>query len=277
MVPNIVLSAIIPVRGLDRNKESLDYIFSNSKKENLELIIVLDEIEELESKKMKLFLEKYSLNNAKLVVGKFNCPGLARNAGLIHASGDWITFWDADDFPEVEKIMDAISRAKSRILIGNYLKQNIDKITLPKSQRILLPRRLKIFWLCLELGLWRIVFSADLLKNQHFSSIKMGEDQAFFFRLEKRIEDIEFSNEIFYTYRVHSNGSLTSSRNVINEIEMNVVDMIMELPNQDLFNFILSALGIFRQTLTIMKSVSFVRGIQVLSIFPRYFVKIVLR
>jgi glycosyltransferase involved in cell wall biosynthesis len=277
MSQNKVLSVIIPVRGFKRNKETLEFIFSNSNKDNLQLIVVLDEVDDIEAREIRAMLDKHSPINAKLLRGKFNCPGLARNAGLEHASGDWITFWDADDFPEVDNIIEALSRAKAGILIGKYRKKCGNLITLPKSQKILLPRFIKILWLASEVGIWRIVFSAELLERQRFSSIKMGEDQAFFFKLKKSIRDIEFSNEIFYTYRVHSQGSLTSSRRMIEELEMNAVDMIMELPNKNLFNFTINSIGIIRQVLTIMKSISIVRGVQVLSIFPRNYLRMMRR
>jgi hypothetical protein len=68
-------------------------------------------------------------------------------------------------------------------------------------------------------GLWRWIIRRNLLSNITFPELSMGEDQCFIIRFFVKEPRVEFSQEIFYKYRIGVLDSLTSSKNRINDLE----------------------------------------------------------
>lgn len=219
------LSIICPIGPGFRDLEYLSRWTIEAEGREVEVILVLDNpnlgtvdfIANLKSKTRKL----------KVLNGDFNSPGLARNHGMAHASGDWLAFWDSDDKPKVETFIRMVTETeKSGKLIGcgRFNSFEISRSTEVNSiQRSAIGSNLKSE--LLNPGIWRFCFRRDSLEGITFPSQMMGEDQVF---LAKALSFPKVHNfdEIVYEYQTNSPGQLTSSKTNTEDLYKSVEDLI---------------------------------------------------
>lgn len=193
-----------------------------------------------EVKSARVILERSSERN----------PGGTRNIGIDNASGQWICFWDCDDFGIAEEMIQTIEmseRMGCNLSVGKYqriVESQPEKIKYNKKT-IDLERNLYV-----NPGLWRIAIRKELIGNTRFLNIKMGEDQVFLFTLLQKIPNIHFSDKIVYKYVRYAKNQLTSDSFACNDIEFalkETAQMYIVNPSINLL------IGFYRQFITAMK------------------------
>lgn len=146
----------------------------------------------------------------------------ARNAGLLHASGRWLTFLDSDDRLEPSGILEALSAAERLSLrVGKSVIVSFDSISAgePRSAAAHAPTspgrsvETTAQWLMREWGgLVGAVYRNDLLEGGEavFSPVPFAEDLVFTFSLAARDELYVRVPTIGYHVRTSHPGQMTS-------------------------------------------------------------------
>jgi|694.fasta_scaffold10592_3 hypothetical protein len=206
-----LMTAIIPVSN---PRERLTFITSWTKtlKPDLpiDFIFVLDSASESEKRDFKGFVGSLTRNSFTLIEINAGSPGGSRNVGLSNVRTKWVCFWDSDDFPYPETILTTISQLdeEADVIIGNYAtfvyENDLKQTAISCDQKVL-----DIF--TRNPGIWRFVFSTELVRNERFLNYLMGEDQLFLVKLGLNELQCIFSSKVFYGYVQHDLARLTNS------------------------------------------------------------------
>jgi hypothetical protein len=150
-------------------------------------------------------------------------PGLSRQHGLQFAKGSWVAFWDADDEPNVLKILSTVERVDSTsmsVVIGRYINRSVISGEVVTSTRFTQNMHRNIVSMSLNPGLWRFIFRQSEIQQMKFSSFLMGEDQLFIQNFGLGDRDIFFTNSILYNYLTGITSSLTNNDTSLQQIKL---------------------------------------------------------
>jgi glycosyltransferase involved in cell wall biosynthesis len=208
-----LLSIVIPVRDMSGKLGAMFDWVEEALTLDCEVILVHDYLEQSTENELTAFLGFHKLQKIKFVSSTFNSPGLARNAGLDLATGDFISFWDSDDYPQVKNFVNLAHECfdnNYEIGIGGFRTETESGIPLRTFSTKQQNNLLKI---AIHPGFWRMVFRKSVLTNAQFSDLLLAEDQVFLASLIPTEKRVLFKDEIVYTYRVSQRGALTTKRN----------------------------------------------------------------
>jgi len=214
-----LLSVIIPINKFERDFNNLCEIIRASKSLSLELIFILDTSENSAHETLEKLCQTESLMNYRILESNRRNPGSSKNIGILNATGSWVLFCDSDDRPNLQIILNNILNIAINIdvVIGSYETEDLRNSSV--NQVILNKPNLNWELVAMTPGLWRWLIKRDVLSGITFPELSMGEDQCFIIRLFGKEPKVEFSQEIFYKYRIGVSGSLTSGRDKINDLE----------------------------------------------------------
>jgi hypothetical protein len=183
--------------------------------------------------------------NERFFFGEYGAPGLARNAALENCDAKYVAFWDVDDKPVFEQALTLIKgmkQSEAQLGIAAWMPVNGG-----------ISREVTPFSVGLNPGLWRLIFSRELINDLRFSSAKWGEDQEFIARVLARNPKVFVSNEIIYRYSTVINGSQTSNRAFVHDLPECIKNSIsMNSQTKDALRVVTTIL-ILRQILTVVK------------------------
>jgi len=207
-----MLSIVIPIREMSGKLGAMFGWVEEALSLDCEVILVHDYLEQMTENELMAFLSLHKLQKIKFISSTFNSPGLARNAGLELATGDFISFWDSDDYPHVENFVNLARECHDNdyeIGIGGFRTETESGIPLSTFSTKHQNNFLKI---AIHPGFWRMVFRKSVLINAQFSNLLLAEDQVFLASLMPTEKRVLFKDEIVYTYRVSQKGALTTKR-----------------------------------------------------------------
>jgi glycosyltransferase involved in cell wall biosynthesis len=176
----------------------------------IEFIVVHDKHDDKTSTQLCEIQSDAKAKNFKLFESVFNSPGLARNRGLVEASGEWIAFWDSDDQPNPEKFVEMVSLGKlnrTDIVIGNF---SVLAKSLENQSRGKLTKSKKL-QLISSPGLWRMAFKSTIAKECRFIPSLMGEDQVYLVDLKLFDRKIYWYKGQVYKYKTGEATQLTAA------------------------------------------------------------------
>jgi glycosyltransferase involved in cell wall biosynthesis len=249
--PNPMLSVVVPIGGFPNGIEPFRTWINSTDEKQIEIILVAD----FDNPNL---MEEISFiaDNARVDIQIFKSnarnPGGSRNIGISNASGDWICFWDADDYPDVVNMIKMVSETqngKSRMAVGAYQlsQQN-------HSKKIEIHRAQNELELYCDPGLWRMAFKRDFVGACRFMDLRMGEDQQFVFQLLSKNPIISFSEHKVYTYKQYETDQLTKNSAAIGDLIIAITECMKMYRHSNSTNLLV---GIYKQLLTVFKRAQF--------------------
>lgn len=196
----ILISIVVPFRSFEILAKNLLSAFKLSI-ENVEVLLIHDSAEVLKQEHIQTISSK--IKHYIYLRYDLNSPGLARNKGLEFARGEWIVFWDSDDFGYPEVLLDLVSRAESGILIANFRRHYQDKQGISREVFNIVNEA----QIVRDPGLWRFIFHRSKIESKRFEALKLGEDILFLVATGVFEKEYQIFQDTMYEYRISFNQS----------------------------------------------------------------------
>ena len=222
---NSLISIVIPVYNAEKYLEQCLNSIQNQTYKNFEVILVNDgSIDHSES----ICMDFVKVDTRFKYFTKENGgASSARNFGLDHVLGEFITFIDADDWVDenhLEVLINNIKENNSDMAVSSIKKfdnvSNFEFRVYSKQEKYLLNynklNREEFLVILPKLihasNSYKIavskLFKKELVTDVRFDeSIIYGEDLDFFFKLYNKVNSISYVDEITYIYRLHDESS----------------------------------------------------------------------
>jgi glycosyltransferase involved in cell wall biosynthesis len=204
------LSAVIPIANYELHKANIESILTSAASHDVEMILVLDSEPKKAYEDLVRLTKNLDNRHEVLTVSSGN-PGSARNYGKRQATRDWVTFWDCDDHPIIDSILESIEEAEvinADICIGGYL---VGDASTSSIKRVNLKKKNFETQIGINPGLWRMSFKRALITDVDFPELSMAEDQVFIQRVLNRNPKISYFYGDTYIYRVGIANQLTAN------------------------------------------------------------------
>ena len=207
-----LVSVIVPVWNVEAYiRQCLDSLLAQTYR-HLEIILVDDDSPD----GCGAICDEYAARDSRISVIHQPNGGVAaaRNAGLRHATGEWIAWADPDDWAEpgfIEYLLtNAVSRGADIAICAMYVEQEGGQSVQSPGNGLLTAEtalgelirddRIKNY-------LWNKLWRAELFRGLFFSEeIKTQEDVALVYRLVLRSGHIACCPQPQYHYRIHGRG-----------------------------------------------------------------------
>jgi cellulose synthase/poly-beta-1,6-N-acetylglucosamine synthase-like glycosyltransferase len=223
-----LLTIVVPMRNFDMKIHKIEKWITQIDYKKSEVIVVHDSDSEESKCDLEKLFQQYPNCHVKLITVDVKSPGLARNIGIEHSCGEFITFWDADDLPHYEVVMRNIFSCpeNSDVILGRFNRITGDEIILDKSFR--LTGSLKAEKMAVNPGMWRFVFRKSFIKGVVFKDYQMGEDVLFLSQILGSNPKILFTDDVFYSYTLNVPNSLTSKKDKLADLPR-VINELLDL------------------------------------------------
>ena len=268
------ITIIVPVSRMSTKLSNLRHWLRTVDFESIEVILVHD-IQDVDTGRE---LKEITLNipQIQLIEARYGSPGMARNAGLDLAKNEWIVFWDSDDLPEVEEVIEMIEIAANRnfaVAVGGFTVQSLTSPNLHSLHLIENSVSGKLFEeFGMQPGLWRWAFRNEIIGKIRFKAFRMAEDQCFLFDLNLAGQRIYVHPKSVYTYFVGDEQQLTNNSKALSDLLKSVPYLMRSIKGSNASKSEFGALLITRQVLTALKrgvlSTKILMIIQVIKFFP---------
>ena len=222
---NFLISIVIPVYNAEKYLGGCLNSIQNQTYKNFEVILVNDGSIDNSESICKSFVEADT--RFRYYLKGNGGASSARNFGLNHVTGDYITFIDADDWVEenhLEVLINNIKENNSDMAVSSIKKfdnsnnfyfrvySNEEKYLLNYNKLnrveflVILPKLIPAN------NSYKVavskLFKKELVTDVRFDeSIVYGEDLEFFFKIYNNINSISYIDEVTYVYRLHDERS----------------------------------------------------------------------
>lgn len=218
-----MISIIIPIfNGQSYIDNFFERLIPQCNAETTEIIIIDDGSTDETLSKLKKIKNNYP--NIINIISKNNGGvSSARNVGIRHSKGEYITFLDIDDLvlPEyIPTILDAVDDVTIDLGICGYYESVSGEITFERSKKCisddldsLLRSVVSYHGICS--ALWNKIFKSDVIKNNNIffdEEISVGEDLLFITTYITYIRWWKEIPQILYEYRITSTSIMQNIR-----------------------------------------------------------------
>ena len=220
------LTVVIPVRQMAGKLDQLETSISEALREEVKVILVHDKADELTGEELQQIIGRQKSPNLELITGSFNSPGIARNAGMQHVKTKWVIFWDADDIPIVENVLnlyEMVVKNDSEIGVGGF--QEIDFLN-SQSPSIAKKTKQELNSIATSPGIWRMIFQSKLILENPFTDLLLAEDQILLYDIRFATRKIVFCNFAVYKYVKGNPDSLTGRNRKVEDLERSISRII---------------------------------------------------
>ena len=216
----MILSVIVPVYNLEKYiARTLDSLLSIECSFDYEIIVINDGSTDQSEK----IISKYQKDNKCIKLFTIANGGVsnARNVGLSHATGKYITFVDGDDTVEADFFEVAVNKLEQNgydFVQGNF--RMIDGEKISYMQRVysdmeldsvedMLTKFLYPSHKIISNTVWGKVFRGDLLVNKTFDlDLKVSEDMKFIFDVIMCAKKIKLLSMLAINYFVRNSSAI---------------------------------------------------------------------
>ena len=262
----IQLTIVTPVALMAGRLQNLQKWIATIDALSVEVILIHDKKDEQTGIELRKIVQKFNDSKVIIIEGMYGGPGLARNAGLALAKGEWICFWDSDDLPEVEEFFRMVKVADlsgAECAVGGFT--TVHDVTGKSKSHALTEKYLDE--IAINPGIWRFAFKRSTLEGLNFSNLLMAEDQLFLasFRIPSR--KIEIYSKSVYQYFVGENFHLTRRKEALSDLPNAIkisFGLITSLSDKDLR---FASILLSRQVISAMRTGSSSSRLQVMVIF----------
>lgn len=215
MPNNPLISIIIPVYNSEKYLTKCLNSIMDQTYQNLEIICVNDGSTDTSPEILKNYTERDS--RIKIISQKNQGLSSARNTGIKHASGEYLTFVDSDDYIKskmIEHLVGAASNTKSDIAVCSFMEiypngkithfsQNHPKTTYNTEDALMAMLKEHGFMVSATMKL----FPTKYFKDIKFPVGKLHEDVGTTYKLIEKARKIAFIPDEDYVY-VHHDDSI---------------------------------------------------------------------
>ena len=260
-----LLTVITPIAGMAGRLDKLESWLIEASSLPIEIILVHDIQDEQTGKELKSIANNARNESIKLIEGTFGGPGLARNAGIELAKGEWVSFWDSDDFPQVEDFYNMVVSAaasSAECAVGGFTA--VHDVTGKNKSHTLTENYLDE--IAINPGIWRFAFKRSAVKDILFSSLKMAEDQLFLAKFGIPSRRVEISSQSIYQYFLGENFHLTRSKAALRDLPVAVSNSFSIIEKLSKVNVRFASILLSRQIITALRTGNITTRLQVLKI-----------
>lgn len=220
----ILISVVIPIYNVQKYlRRCLDSIINQTYRD-IEILLINDGSTDKSLEICREYLNKDK--RIKLISKKNEGLGMARNTGIDNATGEYVCFFDSDDFiatDTIEKLYNVIEREKTQIVCygfcsvsssGKILKRyipNIEKVYFKDTEVIneFLPELITEnpdtgISTNLNMSAWASIYSLKLIKDSKWKFVSerdiISEDIYSLLKLYKDVKSVYVLKDVLYFY-----------------------------------------------------------------------------
>jgi glycosyltransferase involved in cell wall biosynthesis len=262
---SIRLTIVTPIALMAGRLQNLESWISSMGDLPVEVILIHDKKDERTGIEVRELVNRLDDSRITTIEGLFGGPGLARNAGLEIAKGEWICFWDSDDLPQVEdfyKMVDSAAESGAEYAVGGFTA--VHDVTSEKKSHTLTQNYLDE--IAINPGIWRFAFKRSALQGLLFSKLLMAEDQLFLAKFGIPSRRVEISTQSVYQYFLGENFHLTRSKAALRDLPTAVSNSLSLIGTLSKVNVRFASILLSRQMITALRTGNISTRLQVLKI-----------
>ena len=223
----MTLSVIIPVYNAEKTIERAISSVIHQSVKNIEIILIDDG----STDKSSTICQNFCENNKNILYFRQNNKGLsaARNVGIQHAQGTYLTFLDADDWIDNDYYHDMIQTMKEnevQMVMTGYTREFWGEKTCHRKSLICVstPKEIcfekkdsvfftKTYSYNIFIHVWNKLYLRDIIISNNIGfdeNLRYAEDVPFNIQYYKNIKQIFITTSCGYHYRHINTKSLTS-------------------------------------------------------------------
>jgi len=228
-----MLSIIIPVYNAEKYlAQCIDSVISQSCKD-WEMILVDDGSTDVSG----IICDEYSNKDQRIKVIHKENGGVssARNVGLEKATGEWVSFVDADDWIE-QNYVDTLSSLENDadiVFFSMNFRYSNGEVMTKKPKKRFAERRVEVEKLICDLKYgviddvfgWAVVkfFKRSIIEEHNIrfdENIKLREDEVFAMDYCRYVNSIQVIDKVLYNYRIFGDGNLVNKHTDVDNIAL---------------------------------------------------------
>ena len=208
------VSVIVPVYNVEQYLEKCLDSLVNQTLDDIEIIIINDGSTDNSQKIINKYSKKYK--NIKSYIQKNQGQAVARNIGLTHATGKYISYVDSDDYIEInmfKELYDEIEKNNFDIVISNIIKEENGGSYVFKNYWNIKNEPNKNF-MTSHMGPVARLYNRELLVKNNFKFMEgvIYEDLGSIPILGMYTKKIKYIDKAYYHYRVRDGSSMKQKK-----------------------------------------------------------------